>query len=261
MRGRDPIAAHSALLSRWFTGVMCRQIRRHFRALRLMRPGLPALPPDARLIVYSNHPSWWDPAVCIVLASALFPGRRGFGPMDEGALDRYRFMRRIGIFGVERGTRAGAARFLRTGAEVLADPRRMLWVTGQGSFVDARARPLVLQPGLAHLMARVPGAVALPLALEYPFWSERRPEALAAFGTPVTADTRDPDALTAALARALEHAQDALAKRAMARDPAAFTRLLDGRAGVGGLYGPWLAARARLAGRRHRPDHLPDPEP
>lgn len=257
-RPDDPVAARSRALTRFFTGVMRRQIRRGFRALRLARPGLPALPPDAPLVVYANHPSWWDPAVFIVLAEALFPDRAGYGPMEAEALERYRFMKRIGLFGVTPGTAAGAARFLRTGRRILADPRRMLWVTAQGSFVDPRVRPLRLQPGIAHLMSRVPGAVALPLALEYPFWSEKRPEALAAFGTPVTAPGMPPDALAAALARALEAAQDDLAARAMARDPAAFVRILGGRAGVGGVYGRWQALRAAAGGRRQAPDHLPD---
>lgn len=263
MSGRaqdDPVAARSRLLTGFFTGVMRRQVRRHFRALRMARPGLPDLPPTAPLIIYSNHPSWWDPAIYIVLAKALFPDRLGFGPMDGDALDRYRFMRRIGIFGVERGTRAGAAHFLRTGAQVLADPKRMMWITGQGQFVDARARPVSLQPGVAHLLARVPGAVAVPLALEYPFWSEKQPEALVAFGAPVRAGGRGPDALAATLEDALEATQDDLAQRAMSRDPAAFERLLGGRAGVGGIYGSWLAVRAKRSGRRHHPDHLPDTE-
>jgi 1-acyl-sn-glycerol-3-phosphate acyltransferase len=213
------------------------------------------------LIIYANHPSWWDPAICIVLAKALFPGRLGFGPMDTDALDRYRFMRRIGMFGVERGTRAGAVNFLRTGTHVLADFKRMLWITGQGHFVDPRARPVRLQPGVAHLMGRVPEAVAVPLALEYPFWSEKQPEALVAFGAPVSADGRSADDLNAVLENALEATQDDLAARAMARDPAAFERLLNGQAGVGGFYGSWLAFRAKLGGRKHSADHMPDTEP
>lgn len=256
----DPVARRSAALTWYFTGVMRRQIRRNFRALRMARPGLPALPENAPLIIYSNHPSWWDPAVYIVLADALFPGRHGFGPMDADALDRYRFMRRIGIFGVTRGTRSGAARFLRTASHVLADPQRMLWITGQGSFVDARARPVALQPGIAHVMARLPGATAVPLALEYPFWSEKQPEALVAFGSPVVADGRSAEALTTALSQALGAAQDDLAARAMSRDPAAFRRLVGGRVGVGGIYGGWLALRALLGRRDFVPDHLPDTE-
>ena len=61
----------------------------------------------------------------------------------------------------------------------------MLWITAEGSFTDARTRPVRLRPGLAHLARRVPGATIVPLALEYPFWDERTPEALCRFGTPM----------------------------------------------------------------------------
>ena len=44
-------------------------------------------------------------------------------------------------------------------------------------------RPVRLRPGLAHLARRVPGATIVPLALEYPFWDERTPEALCRFGS------------------------------------------------------------------------------
>lgn len=256
----DPVAARSPQLTRFFTGVMRRQIRRSFRALRVARPGLPALPPGASVIVYANHPSWWDPAVCCVLADALFPGIASFGPMDAAALERYGFMRRIGIFGITQGSYSGAAQFLRAGRLVLSDKRRMLWITAQGRFVDPRERPVALQRGIAHLMCSVPGVVAVPLALEYPFWSEKRPEALACFGTPVASEGRDPAALSAELARALQAAQDRLSQDSMARDPEAFDRLLGGRAGVGGLYGGWQTLRAALRGRAPVSDHLPDAE-
>ena len=93
-------------------------------------------------MVYLNHPSWWDPLVCLVLAHRCFPGRAAFAPMDAAQLERYRFFRKLGAFGVERGTRHGAAAFLRIGTKVLARPGAMLWLTPQARFADARERPL-----------------------------------------------------------------------------------------------------------------------
>ena len=60
-----------------------------FRAVRLARPGLPDLPPGRPLVVYSNHPSWWDPAFGIVLHARLFPGREGYAPIRDAMLERY----------------------------------------------------------------------------------------------------------------------------------------------------------------------------
>jgi 1-acyl-sn-glycerol-3-phosphate acyltransferase len=240
-------------MCRFFEGVMRRQMAGAFRAVRVARPGPPDVPADAPLIVYANHPSWWDPAFFMVLATGPMRERVSYGVIEAAALERYGFMKRIGLFGVEPGTREGAVRFLRVGRHVLAQPRAMIWMTAQGEFADPRA-PVALRPGLAHLMARVPGAVAVPLAVEYPFWTEKRPEALCEFGAPVRAEG-DVEASTDRLRDALQSTVDGLARRAMARDPAAFASLIDGTRGVGGIYGLWSRARARMRGERYVPDH------
>ena len=253
----DPVALRSPVYCRFFARVMRRQMRTAFRAVRVLKPGLPDLPDGAPLVIYANHPSWWDPATFIVLTTTLFPDRDGYGPMEAAALDRYAFMKRIGLFGIDPGARAGAARFLRVGQHVLSDPGRMIWMTAQGRFADPRERPLDLRPGLAHLMARVPRAVALPLGIEYTYWTEKRPEALAAFGAPLRG-LGDAAAWQAGLTHNLAATMDTLAAAAIARAPAAFERVLGGTTGVGGVYGIWHRARATVMGDTYRPDHVPD---
>jgi 1-acyl-sn-glycerol-3-phosphate acyltransferase len=251
------VALRRPLTVAFFTSIMARQMAGSFRAVRLAKPGLPDLPAGRPVVVFTNHPSWWDPAFGIVLHARLFPGREGYAPIEEAMLRRYGFFRRIGLFGVEPDTTAGAIRFLSTARFVLSEPHRMLWVTAQGRFADPRQRPLSLRPGVAHLMARTPEAVALPLAMEYPFWSEKRPEALAAFGQPL--DGRQGGTALAweeRLEAALTETCDRLTALSQARDPAAFTNVLSGRSGVGGVYGAWQRVRALARGERHHPDHL-----
>lgn len=253
----DPVAARSPALCRFFGHVMARAMRRGFHAVRLARPGWPELPPDRPAVVYLNHPSWWDPAFLIVMGTTRFAGRPGYGPIDAAMLERYRFMARIGLFGVAPGPR-GAAAFLHTGRRVLEDPRAMLWITAEGRFTDPRRRPVALRPGLAHLLRRVPSAVVVPLALEYPFWDERTPEALARFGEPMDAAGLaglDVDALTGHLGRRLEETMDGLAEDALSRDPVRFIPVLRGTAGVGGVYDLWRRARAALGGRNFHAGH------
>lgn len=252
----DPVALRHPGMVAFFTRIMERQMRGAFRAVRVAKPGVPDLPAGRPLVVYSNHPSWWDPAFGIVLLGRVFPNHQGFAPIEAAMLARYGFFRRMGFFGVEEGRR-GAAAFLVASQKILADPRRTLWITAQGRFADVRERPLALRPGVAHLLARMPEAVALPMALEYPFWSEKRPEALCAFGEPL--DGREGlggAAWAERLEGALTATCDRLATLAMARDVTAFDHVLSGRAGVGGVYGLWQRSKALIRGEPYRPDHM-----
>ena len=252
------LARRSPLWVALFAGIFARALRRDFHAVRISRSGPP---PDARtprLVIYMNHPSWWDAAVIPVMLARLFPGRPGFAPIDERMTRRYAFMPRIGAFGVEQDSRRGAALFLATAARALQRPDAILVITAQGRFVDARVRPLGLAPGLAHLIGHAPDAVLVPLAVDYPFWDERKPELLMRFGSPSRASDLlplDPHGRTAALERALAATMDGLAAEGVSRDRAAFTTLLEGGAGVGGVYDAWRRVRAALKGERFSAAH------
>ena len=252
------IPPRSPILLRFFGRVMAHAMRRAFHAVRLARPGWPELPADRPAIVCLNHPSWWDPAFLIVMATTGFRDRPGYGPIDVAGLARYPFLGRIGLFGIEPTGARGAATFLRTAGAILEHPDAMLWVTAEGAFTDPRRRPVVLRPGLAHLVRRTPRAVVVPLALEYPFWNERTPEALARFGTPLDAarfEGRRAGAVNARLTRALEETMDALAGDALSRDPERFLRVVGGTVGVGGVYDLWRRGRAWATGRPFQPGH------
>jgi 1-acyl-sn-glycerol-3-phosphate acyltransferase len=254
-RRDDPIAARSAFLVSLFCRYVRRDMRRRFHALRLAHADPPVLPSGRPAIVYSNHPSWWDPAVFFVLHQRCFPARAGYGPMDADALQRYALLRRLGVFGVDSGAR-GAARFLGIAARVLEDPANVLWVTAEGAFTDVRKRPVRLRPGIAHLARQFPGVMLVPLALEYTFWNESKPEALVRFGRPMTADAGlSATDWTHRLEAALTEAMDALAAAAMMRDPALFERLTRSTVGIGGPYDLWRRLRAAAAGRRFDPSH------
>lgn len=243
----------------WFGRHGERYVARHFHAVRLARAGRP----DAEalrgrpLIVYLNHPSWWDPLAGLVLARRIFPRRRHFVPIDAAGLAKYRFFAKLGFFGIEPGTARGARRFLEVSQAVLTQPETVLWITAGGRFADPRERPVRLRPGLGALLRRLDRATVLPLALEYPFWEERCPEALARFGDIliVRGDERSAAGWTALLEDRLAAVQDALAADALARDPERFEVLLGGRAGVGGVYDLWRRWRARLHGETFRPEH------
>ena len=254
MPDEDPRRARSALVCAVGEPYLRRYFRRNFNAVRVAHDGSPAAMPGRALIVCANHPSWWDPMMFALLTRLLFRGRAGYGPMEAAALGRYGVLRRIGVFGIGPG-RGGAARFLRVGLDLLADPATVLWITAEGAFTDPRTRPVRLRPGLAHLTRRGVATV-LPLAMEFPFWNERRPEALIRFGPPVEPPPgRDAAAWTEALEAALTASMDALAEAAISRDPSRFVTLLRGRTGVGGIYDAWRRGLAWGRGRRFDPSH------
>jgi 1-acyl-sn-glycerol-3-phosphate acyltransferase len=254
-RAKPALPGRSRILEAWFSRYAAAYLRRHFHALRLSGDPPPGL--DGRpLLVVLNHPSWWDPLTCLVL-SRLLPGRDLHAPMEARALERYRFLARVGAFPVETGTLRGARSFIETGVRILSRPRTSIWITAQGRFTDARERPARILSGAARLVRRVPGAAVLPLALEYGFWTERTPEALARFGEPLEGDALrgSPRRISRAIEAALERTQDLLAAEARRRDPEAFRILLRGSSGIGGPYDWWRRLAAWSRGKRFDPEH------
>ena len=67
----DPLAARSERAFRAFGWYLRWYFWRKFHAVRLSRAGVPEAAPDRPLIIYSNHPSWWDPAMYMLLCGRL----------------------------------------------------------------------------------------------------------------------------------------------------------------------------------------------
>lgn len=248
----------SPRLLKLFTSYTRRYVAWHFHTVRLSRRGKPGLLSEGPLVIFLNHPSWWDPLICLLLALHYFPERRHYAPIEAKALARYCFFERIGFFGVESGTRGGVT-FLRTGWEILQQSQAVLWITPEGRFTDPRVRPVHLQPGIGHLAQHLTGVAFLPLALEYLFWEERFPEVLIRFGEVVMVNTgrgiRSAAEWTHLLTKSLEATQDALAIEAQRRDKNDFDILLRGRAGAGGIYDLWRSLRAWSSGEQFRRGH------
>jgi 1-acyl-sn-glycerol-3-phosphate acyltransferase len=235
-----------------------RYFTRHMNALRVASWGMPAVPASGPVIVYSNHPAWWDAALYIIAADRFFPACESYAPIDAAMLRQYGIFGRIGAFGVDLDSPRGAADFLRIGAEILSSPNRALWITAQGRFSDVRERPLGLKPGVARLIERAPGCTILPLAIEYGFWLERGAEAFMAFGQPM----RGQDLLNLARPARLQHLEaeltatlDHLSADVQSRDAARFRAMIEGRAGIGGIYDGWRRMAAALRGRAFDPSH------
>ena len=169
-------------------------------------------------------------------------------------LAKYGFFRRLGFFGVEPNSARGGVQFLRSATDILAEPSSAIWLTAEGEFSDVRRRPICLRPGLAHLLRRIPAAVVVPVALEYPFWGERTPELLVRVGRPIHTDGRDYSAKrwNALLTARLRSTMDELAELSIARDATRFRTLIGGASGSSRIYDAWRWLKARAARRVFR---------
>ncbi len=235
-------------------------LRRHFHTIAVDRDSRPltaSIPTDEPVIVFGNHPSWWDPLIAHLLCQTWFPPRQFYAPIDADALAKYPVFGKLGFFGVRVDTPSGAAVFLRTCRRLLESPQSSLWVTPEGRFADVRDDSAPLAPGLAHLCTRERRGFVLPLAMEYVFWEERLPECLIRFGEPLALADHDwsKTSWQETLTARLRSNQAALAKRVIARDSDAFEPVLTGSRGAGGFYDTFRRLRSWLSGSRFHAEH------
>ncbi len=244
-----------------FAAYSRRYLGRHFHSIRILKSGLPPRDLSRPVVIYLNHASWWDPLVCLQLSQIYFGNRTAFAPIDAAALGRYGFFKWLGFYPVEPQSTRGARTFLRTSRAILGFERNMIWLTPQGRFTDLRERPLRLQHGIGALAAQTTNAVFLPLAIEYAFWTEPRPEVLVSFGDctiPEEQLSRGTGEWTECFSASLEATQDELAARSCRRDPAEWLVLDRGTSGVNPIYDGWRWLRSNVTGAEYAVEHQPE---
>jgi 1-acyl-sn-glycerol-3-phosphate acyltransferase len=255
-------SAFSSILNWGFRRYVRRFVRRNFNAVRVAGRSHVEPLPTGPVVCFLNHPSWWDPMTAVLLTDLLFPERTFWAPMDADALKQYPILELLGFFGVARDSATGAKEFLKRSRELLQLPTTILWMTPTGSFHDVR-QSVPFMPGLSHLVDGKAEVSILAMAVEYTFWNERGPELLVEFAARLkgSALPDDREQRTLALQELLACTQQSLARRAIARDPSAFSTLALGRAGVGGLYQSFQHLMAWLRGQRFQDRHSPEPIP
>jgi len=268
-------SACSPKMTRAFAIVVRRMFRKQFAGVRAAKGSVDVLRGLERrqgpAIVALNHSSWWDPLVCVLLGAAETPSRTHAAPMDIEQLRRFRFMRKIGIFGVHPDDPRSLPRMLRHVSERFERERMCtLWITPQGEFRDVRDE-IALRPGAGAVAARACETREIPvlaLAIEYTFWEDKRPEVFVRVqrveppDVPAFADRGQRiEAWTAEIERAMRENQRALAELVMERDPRPFDLVLGGREGANHpLYDLWLLVRGkrgRIKARRRERDSAP----
>ena len=244
-------ARRSAWFTRFFSGYCRRMFRKDFANVRLSRGSAESLRSfgahQGPVIMAINHASWWDPLIGLVLASEFMPTRILAAPIDAEQLAKFRFMGRLGLFGIEPDHPGAMDAFVRHGAELFEhEPRTLLGLTPQGAFTDARTR-VRLRPGVGALAARLESPRIGCVSCEYVFWADRKPELLI-HARPCTPPDRPSTAgWVRAITETMESGRIELAALSIARDASAFEPVF-GRSGP--AVHPIYDLLLRLRGKR-----------
>lgn len=245
-------ASPSHRFLRFFGGYSCRLLRKRFASVRIERTSQEVLCHaqwhDGPLIIAMNHPSWWDPIVGVAIRHSFFPDRPGLSPIEMPMFERFRFMRRLGMFGIDPehpGALPEMVRYVRT--ECDQRPRTALFITPQGAFADVR-EPIVVRPGAGAIASALADARVVTIVAELSFWHDRRPELLL-LARECEAPSRPSTASwTRQIRTTMQAGADDLARLVIARDEDAFAPML-GRAGadVNRAFDLWQRLRGRSA--------------
>ena len=200
-------------------------------------------------IALFTHASWWDPLAGLMLWKRFLPARDVFLPMERDQLQRFKFFRRLGTFGIDPDDPVSLGLMRDYVLDRFAErPASLLGLTPQGRFTDPRT-PIRLRPGAAAIAATVPGTpTVVTVAIEYVFWQDARPEMLVAVEAcePPTVDT------TAGWHRRMSEAFAATTERlsaaAIARDPDVFELVAGGAARINPVMDLWLRLRGKQGG-------------
>lgn len=239
----------------WYTK---RMVAKHFTSfgVQIERAQLDAIPDEAPIIVFVNHPSWWDPITAMLLREAYLPNRTFYAPIDSIALEKYRIMAKLGFYGLRMKSLEGTSEFLSVTKLLLQAPNVSLWITPEAQFCDSRDYSQPLMPGLSHLATKIPSARFVPLALEYPFWNESRPQIFARLGTPIWSEAPlSKSEWNERLTAGLRSAQRELSESVVSRDPSRFSYLIAGRSVRLSWYDYGRSWNAWLRGKPFDPRH------
>lgn len=134
-------------------------------------------------ILFAPHCNWWDGIVLYNITHRIF--HKEIRLMVE-ELNRFPLLRRGGAYSVNKKSAQSAMKALKYSVDVVGDIRNMLCIFPQGIIRPPHFRPFEFQTGLAFIAQNAVkkyGKVNLiPVAIDYCFLRDNRPEVLVEFG-------------------------------------------------------------------------------
>ena len=150
--------------------------------------------PDVPIILFAPHNNWWDGIVGYNICNRIF--KKEIRLMVE-ELNRFPLLRRGGAFNVNKKSAQASMQALKYSVDAIGDTGNILYIFPQGIIKPPNFRPIELQTGMTYIAekaAKKYGKVALlPVAVNYAFLRDNRPEVLVEFGDLIELDNDKPD--------------------------------------------------------------------
>ena len=147
---------------------------------------------DFPCIFYAPHSNWWDGLVGYNLCRRVL--NKKINIMVE-ELNRFPILSLVGAFSVNKSSPQEAMKALKYSVEVLKDKKKVIWIFPQGIINPPNARPFNFQTGLTYIAqnsVKAYGGVNLcPVAVNYTFLREDKPEIIIDFGEPIILTTAE----------------------------------------------------------------------
>ena len=138
---------------------------------------------DVPTILFAPHCNWWDGIVYYNITHRIF--HKEIRLMVE-ELNRFPLLRRGGAYSVNKKSPQSAMEALKYSIEVVGDTRNLLCIFPQGIIRPPHFRPFEFQTGLAYIaqnaVKRYGKVNLIPLAIDYCFLRDNRPEVIVKFG-------------------------------------------------------------------------------
>ena len=138
-------------------------------------------------IIFSVHSNWWDGLVLFHIANFIM--KREIRIMVE-ELNRMPILRHAGAFSVNKKSAQSSMKALQYGIKEACNTSNVLALFPQGIIRPPHFRPIVFQTGLAYMAQGIIkefGKVnVIPVAVDYKFLRDNRPEVLVTLAKPIT---------------------------------------------------------------------------
>jgi chlorobactene lauroyltransferase len=175
-------AKKSVLFKRFFSIYNRNLIKRRFHSFQVL--GLSEFNKrnlQIPLVIYANHSSWWDGLVAFEISRKA--NLDGFIVMEERQLKRLFLFRLLGAFSVNRENPREAIKTINYAVEILEEiPSRTIWIFPQGKTLPNDQRPIYFYNGLSKIIEKVRKVQIIPIAIQYEFLNEFKPEIFAKIG-------------------------------------------------------------------------------